>query len=66
MTSFDVRSLFTRISISGALEAARRVVDLLDPDALPVPKRDFMKLVSLSLNFGYFSFNGEEFKQVVA
>ena len=64
MASFDVRSLFTNVSIPGALDAARRVINLLDPDALPVPKRDFMKLVSLCLNFGYFCFNGEEFKQV--
>ena len=64
MASFDVKSLFTNVSVSGALEAARRVVDLLDVDALPIPKRDFMKLVSLCLNFGFFTFNGEEFKQV--
>ena len=47
LASFDVTSLFTNVSVNGALEAVTRVVDNLNNDDLPVPKPDYLKLISL-------------------
>ncbi|XP_076038860.1 uncharacterized protein LOC143024033 [Oratosquilla oratoria] len=63
MASYDVKSLFTQIPIDGALEAVWRVVINVDEEELPLPRGDFMKLVSMCVNFGSFTFEGEEFLQ---
>ena len=63
MVSFDVKSLFTNVSVDGAMRALRKVLDLADVE-LPVPKEDYIKLVGLCVKFGSFEFQGEEYTQI--
>ena len=35
----------------------------MDEENLPLPKRDYMKLISLCAKFGPFKFNGKEYEQ---
>ena len=64
MISFDVKSLFTNVSIDGAIRALKEVLDLTDDIELPVRKADYIRLVELCVNFGSFEFQGEEYVQV--
>ena len=64
LASFDVKSLFTNIPIVGALEAISKAVDLLDERTLPMPKSQYLELISLCMHFNAFSFNGQEYAQV--
>ena len=41
MVSFDVKSLFTNVSVDGAMRALRKVLGLADVE-LPVPKEDYI------------------------
>lgn len=63
MASFDVKALFTNVPVQGAISAIRKVVDCIDDADLPLPKTEYMEMVKLCLNFGCFSFNGEEYVQ---
>ena len=64
LASFDVKSLFTNVPVEGALDALSEVVDILDERTLPLPKSQYLSLISLCMRFNAFSFNGEEFAQV--
>ena len=64
LVSFDVKSLFTNISVAQAMAAAKRALDLLDDDVIPLPKDDFLSLVEMCVRFGSFSFESMEFEQV--
>ena len=64
LASFDVKSLFTNVPIDGAIGAARRAVDTMADDDLPLPKDDFMRLVELCVRYGVFEFNGCMYEQV--
>ena len=63
LASFDVKSLFTNVSVEVAFEAIKSVVDKIDPEQLPVPKEDYLKLVSICMSFGGFKFYNEEYFQ---
>ena len=64
LVSFDVKSLFTNVPVEGALEAIHEVVDLLDQRTLPLPKSQYLELISLCMHFNAFSFNGQEYAQI--
>ena len=63
LASFDVKSLFTNVSVEGALNAIKSVVDNIDADQLPLPKADYIKLLTLCMKFGGFTFNSDEYSQ---
>ena len=63
IVSFDVKSLFTNVPVDGAIEAVRTVITNMEEENLPLPKRDYMKLISLCVKFGPFTFNGQEYHQ---
>ncbi len=58
--SFDVKALFTNVPVEGALETMVKVVEKMSESDLPVRKEDYVKLVSLCVNFRCFTFNGQE------
>lgn len=64
LASFDVKSLFTNVPVDGALDAIRRAVNLLDERTLPLPKNEYLELVSLCMHFNAFSFNDNEYAQI--
>ena len=61
LASFDVKSLFTNVPVEGAIKAMERALDHVRDEDLPLPRADFVKMVSLCVNFGVFTFNGEEY-----
>ena len=63
LASFDVKSLFTNVSVDCALEAIKSVVANIDLDLLPLPKDDYLKLIAMCLNFGGFQFDSDEYRQ---
>ena len=63
MASFDVKALYTNVPVNGAIGAVSEAIQRMSDNDLPVPKSDFIKLVSLCINFGPFVFNEEEFEQ---
>lgn len=63
LASFDVKSLFTNVPVHGALDVIKSVVDKMDGSELPLPKSDYVNLVSLCMHFGAFVFNGVEYTQ---
>ncbi|XP_043227718.1 uncharacterized protein LOC122384400 [Amphibalanus amphitrite] len=64
LVSFDVKALFTNVPVDGALAAVERVLSNASDDDLPIPKRDFLTLVRLCVNFNSFIFDDKEFRQV--
>lgn len=62
--SFDVKSLFTNVPIHDAIQTTHRTIQNLSDDALPIPKHDFLTLVQLCLDFGYFEFMGKQYRQI--
>ena len=64
LASFDVKSLFTNVPIDGAIAAAKRAVDTMADDDMPLPKDDFLRLVELCVRYGVFEFDGVEYEQV--
>lgn len=62
MASLDVTSLFTKVPTDKAINLLREHVT---PDklVLPIPHQDFIDLVELCINFNYFIFNQQSFKQ---
>ena len=63
LASFDVKALFTNVTVDGAMEAIEKVLNGVPPDGLPIPKADFIKLVKLCLHYGSFTFNDAEYAQ---
>ena len=63
LASFDVTALFTNVPIDGALAAIKKVVDAMDNENLPLPKKQYMQLVTICMEFGCFSFHGDEYVQ---
>ena len=63
MASFDVKSLFTNVSVEGAMSAVCRVLQGVSDEQLPLPKDDYIKLVKLCVSFGSFQYNGTEYSQ---
>ncbi|XP_076042137.1 uncharacterized protein LOC143026032 [Oratosquilla oratoria] len=63
LVSYAVTSLFTNVSIEGALKAAKEVVNDMNDEDLPLGKGDYLKLISLCVKFGSFIFNNEEYFQ---
>ncbi|XP_076069497.1 uncharacterized protein LOC143041472 [Oratosquilla oratoria] len=63
LASYDVTALFTNVSIEGAIEALKKVINSVNDSDLPVITTDYIELVSLCVNFGAFVFEGQEFKQ---
>ena len=64
LASFDVKSLFTNVPIDGAITAAKRAVGAMTDNDLPLPRRDFIKLVELCVRYGVFEFDGVEYEQI--
>ncbi|XP_045107741.1 uncharacterized protein LOC123502642 [Portunus trituberculatus] len=63
MASFDVKALFTNVPVVGAMKAVQKVIESVSESELPVNKTDYIKLVSLCVKFGCFTFGEEEFVQ---
>ncbi|XP_045108045.1 uncharacterized protein LOC123502840 [Portunus trituberculatus] len=63
MASFDVKALFTNVPVVGAMKAVQKVIESVSESELPVNKTDYIKLVSLCVKFGCFTFDDEEFVQ---
>ena len=64
LASFDVKSLFTNVPVEGALNAINEAIDIIDERTLPLPKAQYLDLISLRMHFNAFSFNGQEFAQL--
>ncbi|XP_076055141.1 uncharacterized protein LOC143033534 [Oratosquilla oratoria] len=64
LVSYDATALFTIVSMEGVLEAVKRVVANINDDTLPVPKTDYIKLISMCVEFKSFTFNNNEYKQL--
>ncbi|XP_076059672.1 uncharacterized protein LOC143036309 [Oratosquilla oratoria] len=63
MVSFDIKSLYTNVSIEGAMNAMKRALTNISEDELPIKKKDYIELVSLCVNFGAFVFKEQEYVQ---
>lgn len=63
LASFDVKALFTNVPVDGALRAVEKAINNINDEDLPVPRCDYMKLVSMCIRFGAFVFNDQEYKQ---
>ncbi|XP_076029325.1 uncharacterized protein LOC143018096 [Oratosquilla oratoria] len=61
MVSFDVKSLYTKVSIEEAMDTVRRALTNISKDELPVKKMDYIDLVPLCVNFGAFVFKEQEY-----
>ena len=64
LASFDVKSLFTNVPVEGALKAINEVINMIDERSLPLPKTQYLDLISLCMSFNAFSFNGKEYAQL--
>ncbi len=60
LASFEVKVLFTSVPVQWAMEAVIKVVDKVNENVLPMGKEDYIKLVSLCMRFGCFTFDGQE------
>ena len=63
LASFDVISLFTNIPRPEALAVAKRVIEDMDDNLLPLPKDDFMTILKRCLSLDTFTFNDSTFQQ---
>jgi len=61
VVSFDVKALFTNVPTEEALEVVKEVINMLSDEELPLPRRDYQKLLNLCISFNIFEFEGEEF-----
>ena len=66
LASFDVKSLFTNVPVEGALEAIAKAVNNIDERSLPLPKAQYMELVTLCMQFNTFTFGDTEYVQSVS
>ncbi|XP_076059674.1 uncharacterized protein LOC143036311 [Oratosquilla oratoria] len=63
MVSFDIKSLYTNVSIEGAMNAVKRALTNISEEEIPIKKKDYIELVSLCVNFGAFVFKEQEYVQ---
>ena len=63
LVSFDVKALFTNVPVEDALEVVQEVVDSMEEEDLPIPKPDYVKLLSLCAKFNSFVYNSQEYQQ---
>lgn len=49
--------------MEGTIETVRTAISDMNDDDLPVKKSGYIKLASLSVKFGPFTFNNEEYRQ---
>ena len=63
LISFDVKALFTNVPVEGALGVVQEVVDDMEEEDLPLPKLDYVKLLSLCANFNPFVYDKQEYQQ---
>ena len=61
--SFDVKSLFTSISLQQALDCTENAIKNSTVE-LPLPTDDIMDLLNLCLTSTYFQYNGKHYKQL--
>ena len=64
LLSFDVKALFTSVPVDGALEATALALEGIPSDDLPLPRRDYTRLIELCVRFGSFEFLSEEYTQI--
>ncbi|XP_076039155.1 uncharacterized protein LOC143024255 [Oratosquilla oratoria] len=62
--SYDVTSLFTHVSIKGAINAIKEALQTIDENSLPICKRDYMQLTEKCMRFGSFRFDNQEYHQL--
>ena len=62
--SFDVKSLFTNVPKKEAINSIVETLSKIDNNDLPIPKNDYLKLISLCINFECFVFNENKYKQI--
>ena len=63
VASLDVKSLFTNVSVQGAMHAINTVVKFIDERQLPLPRNDYLELIDLCLKFNVFMFEEQEYAQ---
>ncbi|XP_076032989.1 uncharacterized protein LOC143020453 [Oratosquilla oratoria] len=63
MVNFDIKSLYTNVSIEGTMNALKRALTNISEEELPIKKKDYIELVSLCVNFGAFVFKEQEYVQ---
>ncbi|XP_076038289.1 uncharacterized protein LOC143023587 [Oratosquilla oratoria] len=61
LVSYDITSLFTNVSVTGAISAIKESLKTIDDDKLPVCKRDYMQLVEKCIRFRSFRFKDQEY-----
>ncbi|XP_076056373.1 uncharacterized protein LOC143034326 [Oratosquilla oratoria] len=64
LISYDVTSLFTHVSIKGAINAIKEALQTIDENSLPICKRDYMQLTEKCMRFGSFRFDNQEYHQL--
>ncbi|XP_069992969.1 uncharacterized protein [Penaeus vannamei] len=64
LVSFAVKSLFTNVPIDGAIRAAERALAKMDEGELPLQIDNYIKLISLCVEYGPFEFRGREYEQI--
>ncbi|XP_076030462.1 uncharacterized protein LOC143018766 [Oratosquilla oratoria] len=52
LISYDITSLFTNVSIVGAIDAIKEALQSIDESILPIGKRDYMQLIERCMRFG--------------
>lgn len=63
LASFDVKALFTSVPVKEAIESIKKATQQIKDEDLPLARMDFIKLISICIKFGPFTFNKEEFEQ---
>ena len=63
LVSFDVKSLFTSISLQLALQCTETAIQQSTVE-LPLPTADIMDLLNLCITSTYFQYNGKHYKQL--
>ena len=58
-------TLFTNVSIDGAMRALQEVLGVVEDIDLPIPKDDYIRLVELFLMFDVFSFRGRSSRKLM-
>ncbi|XP_076043662.1 uncharacterized protein LOC143026776 [Oratosquilla oratoria] len=61
LVSYDITSLFTNVSVTGAISAIKESLKTIDGDKLPICKRDYMQLVEKCIRFRSFRYKDQEY-----